>query len=85
MSHRRKHGYEHEGSQGEKLYLIKSPVVGDKVSGSHASSVALDRDASNPNLQALGYGDGLDHATPEFQKVGLDFHLICDYATDCIG
>ena len=55
----------HEGGHGGKLTLIKSPVVGAE----KARRSDVQRDRSNVNLGALGYGDGLDHETPEFERV----------------
>lgn len=69
-----------EVSHEDRLLLIKSPVVGGSQLGSHASSITP---PANPNMESLGFGDRIDHTTPEFLRVGSDLDTSCDCGANC--
>ncbi len=65
MEHHHEEHDESSHSDGGKLFLIKSPLIdGHGLDGGSA----LHRDASRPDLEALGFRDGPHHDTPEFQR-----------------
>lgn len=72
MAHHGERTEKLEVSDEDRLLLIKSPVVDSNQLGSHASSITP---PAIPNMESLGFGDRIDHATPEFLRVGSDLDI----------